>query len=528
MESGEIMYDLIFHNANVVTMDPTHPKAGIVAVKKGRIAAVAGEDALEGLKSNGVRNIDCAGKSLLPGFIDAHCHIPSYSESLVSLNLSPRAGVDSILDIQHKIYDHCAQVPPGAWVRGKGYNEFHISENRHPDRWDLDMAAPVNPVKLTHRSGHAHVLNSLALQWVGIGPETEDPPGGMIERDLESGLPSGILFGMGGYLSGKIPALESEELERGCKKVDAKLLSCGITSVQDVSFSNSLKQWKRFESWKERNVFHPRLTMMLGSDAFAVFDEMAYASCIANTDLRLGGVKIMADRVTGSLQPPQSKLNEMIASIHNAGFQAVIHAVEEPVVEAGIQGIEFAMQQNSRQDSRHRIEHCSVCNPVQLQTLASLGGMVVTQPAFLYYEGERYLKTVPADQLERLYALDAMLQNNLRVGAGSDCPLADPNPLVSIGTAVTRRCENGSRLPGNGIPLNDALKMHTLDAAAASFEENIKGSLSPGKMADFVLLSDDPFSVPADRIKDIRVTMTVLGGSVVWCEPEKQEYPSNY
>jgi predicted amidohydrolase YtcJ len=512
------MCDIIFHNANVISMDPATPSAQLIAVKGDRIAAVTGNEMLGGLKVKRTRIVDCGENTIIPGFVDAHCHIAAYAESLISLNLSPKENVRTISDIQDKIRDFCMQARPGAWVRGKGYNEFYIAENRHPNRWELDAAAPANPVKLTHRSGHAHLLNSLALESVGIGAETGDPPGGMIERDLNTGLPTGLLYGMSGFLSDKIPGLIDSEMERGLKLANARLLSYGITSVQDASSSNDLKQWKRFESWKEKGILDPRLTMMLGSNAFSGFDKTSYASHIPEAELRMGSIKIIADRVTGSLRPSQGELNEIIASIHTAGFQAAIHAIEEPAAEAAVNAIEYAMQRHPRPDPRHRIEHCSVCSPILLEKLAKLGGMVVTQPAFLFYEGERYLKTVPAEQLECLYPVDAMLENGLKVGAGSDAPIADPNPLVSIGAAVARRSENGSRLPGQGVDLHQSIKMHTLDAAGAGFEEKIKGSLSPGKIADFVLLSDNPFSMPADRIRDIRVIMTVLGGRIAWSE----------
>jgi predicted amidohydrolase YtcJ len=514
--------DVIFANANVITMDPADPCAGLIAVKKHRIAAVSPGEALEGLTRKGVEIVDCAGKTILPGFVDAHCHVAAYAESLISLNLSPKEGGISIAAIQDKIRRSCDRLLPGTWVRGKSYNEFYLKEKRHLNRWDLDVASPSNPVKLTHRSGHAHVLNSLALQQVGIGPETGDPPGGLIERDLKTGCPTGLLYGMGGYLSGKVPGTEEFELERGVGLADAKFLSCGVTSVQDASVSNGPDQWRRFESWKERKIFRPRLTMMLGHGAFAPLAEKPYASRVLEEDLRLGCVKIVANRVTGSLEPSREELNSLVGSIHAAGYQAAIHVLEEPVLEAAVDAIERAVRRfprpadSRRPVARHRIEHCSVSSPHLLQRLARAGGMVVSQPAFLFYEGERYLETVPSGRLEYLYTFDAMRENGLTVGAGSDAPIADPNPLVSIGAAVNRRSEAGRLLPGRGLDLLEAVRMHTIHAAAAGFEENIKGSLSPGKLADFVVLSENPFTVPPDRIKDIRVVMTVLGGEIVW------------
>jgi predicted amidohydrolase YtcJ len=510
------MTDLILFNANIITMDPSRPFAELIAVDGGRITFVGNNEMLGSLKSDATRVVDCFGKTLLPGFIDAHCHIHAFAEGLVSLNLSPGPGnIRSIPDMQNRILDFCKRLPEGTWIRGKGYNEFYLAEKRHPNRWDLDAVSPRHPVKLTHRSGHAHVLNTLALNIAGIGPETGDPPEGLIDRDLKTGLPTGILYGLGKYLAGKIPSLEDVEMERGAEMANEKLLSLGITSLQDASFTNGPEQWKRFQMWKARGIFMPRITMMTGLNDFSAAGN---DSCFSDADpdeLRVGGVKIIADEVTGSLHPSQEELNAMIASIHAAGRQAAVHAIEETVIEAAANAIEFTLKGNPRKDHRHRIEHCSVCPPGLLQRLARLGTVIVTQPGFLYYSGERYLQTLPKDQLDHLYPVRSMLENGLRVGIGSDFPIADPNPMVSICAAVTRRTENGSTLPQQGIRILDAIRMHTLDAAAANFEEQVKGSLTPGKLADMVLLNENPFSVYSADIKDIEVIMTVLGGGLI-------------
>jgi len=500
-------------------MDPAIPYAELVAVNGRFIAAVGGSEMLGGLKRKEIRIVDCGGKTLVPGFIDAHCHVQAYAESLISLNVSPPEGIRSISDIQDAVRRFCDHIPAGEWVRGKGYNEFHLNEKRHPDRWDLDAAAPGHPLKLSHRSGHAHVLNSLALRETGIDEYTEDPPGGMIERDLVTGKPTGLLYGMHRFLSGRIPSIEESELERGVRLADTRLLSCGITSVQDASFSNGPKQWSRFESWKERGLFRPRVAMMLGREAFSATDLSLYDSVLSEADLRLGSIKIMADRVTGTMRPSPGELGGIVASIHRAGFQAAIHALEEPVIESAVSAIEYAVRSRYRPDPRHRIEHCSVCRSDLLKRLAQTGGMVVTQPAFIHYEGDRYLMTVPDGELDRFYPFDAMFECGLHAAAGSDAPVVNPNPMSGIGAAITRRSRAGTLLPRPGVTRMQAMGMYTLHAAEANFEEKIKGSITPGKLADFVLLDEDPAAVPEERIRDIRVIMTVLDGSIVWCEP---------
>jgi len=508
------MCDLIFHNANAITMDPVHSRAELIAIQDGKILLTGGNELLSSLTSRKTRAVDCAGRTVLPGFIDAHCHLHAYAESLVSLNLSPKEGVRSISVIQEKIRRLCEKLPPGNWIRGKSYNEFYLAERRHPDRRDLDAAALLHPVKLTHRSGHAHVLNSLALKIAGIGEETGDPPGGMIDRD-STGLPTGILYGLGSYLAERIPPLDEAETERGAVLANEKLLSCGITSVQDASPVNGPAQWRRFVKWKVNGILQPRITMMTGLDSSAVPDPLDWSSQLGADELRLGGTKIIANEVTGSLHPTQKELDEAVCAIHAAGRQAAIHAIEEPVIEAALRAIESALKRNFRKDHRHRIEHCSLCRPELLRRLARAGVTVVTQPAFIYFSGDRYLQTVPPDQLEYLYPVRSMLDAGLLVGAGSDCPIADPNPLLSMWAAITRMTEEGAALPQQRIGLLDAIKLHTINAAASAFEDGIKGSLTPGKAADVVMLSENIFEADQGRIKDVQVVLTVLGGEVV-------------
>ncbi len=509
--------DFLLINANVITLDPVQPKASWVAIGGGKILGLGDPDELVLHNIAEAEIIDCRAMTVLPGFIDAHCHVPAYAESLVSLNLSPREHVLYITDIQHRIRDACSGLAPGTWIRGKGYDEFYLAEQRHPNRWDLDAATSLHPVKLTQRSGHAHVLNSLALKCAGITAETGDPPEGLIDRDLETGEPTGILYGMGGYLTRKIPPIDDAEMERGLALANQKLLSYGITSVQDASSHNSLRQWRRFEEWKGRGMFKPRVTMMMGVRGFAESKRRSFSSRIEESQLRLGGVKIIVDEATGSLHPSRKKLNERVLTIHEAGFQAIIHAVEERGIEAACNAIDHALQARPRHDHRHRIEHCSVCPPPLVHRLRDLGVAVVTQPSFIYYNGDRYLKTVPASQQQHLYPIGTMLRNDLLVGSSSDFPITDPNPLVGIYAAVTRMAEGGEAvLAREGIGRFDALRMYTVLAAAANFEEGIKGSVSPGKVADLVMLSEDPLMVCADSIKDIQVEMTILGGQVAW------------
>ena len=511
------MADLILFNANVITMDPLYPKAEGVLIKNGKILSATTTDALKKWDRMKATTIDCKGKTVLPGFIDAHLHLYALAESHVTLNLEPDHNVRSISDIQNKIREYSQTLPSEAWLRGRGYNEFSLAEKRHPNRWDLDQITSTHPIKLTHRTGHAHVLNSLALKKVGISSETPDPPDGLIDRDVNTGEPTGLLYRMGDFLAKRIPPLESDQLDQGMRIANEELLSMGITSVQDASSHNGIEQWKMFCHWKEKGLLKPRLTMMLGTEGFSVYRREDFEPKMDESQLDLGGVKIILDETTGLLRPSQSELNQMVLKIHHAGFQACLHAVEEKVVDAAYSAIEYALKKLPKSDHRHRIEHCSVCPPSLAERLAALGIMVVTQPPFIYYNGDRYLRTVPPEGLKHLYPIKTLLKRGVQVAASSDCPIIPADPLMGIYAAATRTTETGQTvLPEEKITPEEALRMYRETAAKATFDDAMKGSISPGKLADVVVLNGDPTKVPINDIKDLEVEMTIINGEVVW------------
>lgn len=511
------MVDLILYNAHVITMDPSFPKAKSVVIQDGKILSVLGNNLIKGFLHPKTELIDCKGKTVLPGFIDAHLHLYGFAESLVTLNFEPRNHIHSISDIQSMIRRASQKLPAGTWVRGKGYHEFYLAERRHPTKWDLDMATSIHPVKLTHRSGHAHVLNSLALTLVGISKDTLDPPEGMIDRDPHTGEPTGILYGMSDHLSKLIPPIEQKQLEEGVKLANRELLSSGVTSIQDVTSHNNRERWERFRSWKERNLLQPRVRMSLGREGFDEYRSQPFPSDREGERLSIGGVKIILHEITGQVTPDQKELNEWVLRIHQTGFQAILHAVEEPTIEAACLAIESALKRFPRQDHRHRIEHCAICPSSLAKRLASLGIVVVTQPSFLYFHGERYLRTVSESGLKYLYPIFTLINNGVKIAGSSDCPVSPVNPLIGIYSSISRRTEKGeSVLPEEGISPMEALSLYTHKAAEASFEEKWKGSITPGKCADLIILNGNPTTAPVDEIKDFKVEMTILDGQIVW------------
>ena len=511
------MSEFILFNANVITMNPAFPKAQLIAIKNGEIQQVAKNDRFKDLRNSKTKVIDCQNKTVLPGFIDAHIHLHGFAERWVTLNLSPRNNVRSISDIRERISHLSKDLPPGAWIRGWGYNEFYLDGKRHPTRWDLDIATSTHPIKLTHRSGRAHVLNSLALRLVNISKETADPKEGLIDRDLETGEPTGLLFGMGDTLGQSIPPIDNDQMEQGIKLAGNDLCSLGITSIHDASPRNNLDRWKRFQKWKENGLLKFRISVTLGREGYEEYKKKSFSTQINGNQLQIRGVKIILHETTGRLTPTQEELNEIGFNIHRDGLQLILHAIEGKATEAACKAIEFALQKVPKSDHRHRIEHCSVCTPSLAKRIASLGIMVVTQPNFIYYNGDRYLRTVPKPNLEHLYPIATLIKNGVKVAGSSDCPVVPANPMIGISSAISRKTEAGELvLPEERIAPLDALKMYTEDAAQAIFEEKTRGSIIPGKLADMVVLNGDPTRLPADEIKDIEVEMTMINGEVVW------------
>ena len=509
--------DIVLKNADVITMDSRCPSAGLVAVTGDKISVVGGGDDLENLAGTGTRIIDCCGKTLVPGFNDAHLHLFSLVRKLLDIDLTPSV-VRSIADIKEAVRLRAQSTPPGTWLSGNGYNEFYLAEKRCPNRWDLDEVAPDHPVILTHRSLHACVLNSLALSLAGIHGGTPEPPGARIERDLSTGEPSGILVEMLSYIRSEVmPPLTEAEMDEGFVLVGGHFLENGITSIQEATYRNDWDRWRTVRRYLDAGVLQSRVSMMAGPDTRWQFQEKGLVTGSGDIRLRMGAVKIMLGEAAGQAEWTQEELNRLVLGCHKAGFQLAFHAIEEKSIEMAVCALEFADKYLPVVGRRHRIEHCSECPPYRLQRLKKLETVIVTHPATVYYNGERYLATVSASQLPWLYRVKSPLDSGLVVAAASDAPVIPVSPLSGVYGAVTRKAESGQvLLPEEAVTPEQALAMYTVNAAYASFEEDIKGSITPGKLADMVVLSGNPLKVSPEQIKDIGIEMTIIGGKVVW------------
>jgi predicted amidohydrolase YtcJ len=468
--------------------------------------------------------LDCRGAVVLPGFIDAHLHLRAYAGTLLGIDCRPHT-VQSLADLQTVLQQHSYGVPPGQWLVGYGYDEFGLAERRHPTRWDLDGTTPNHPVRLAHRSCHAWVMNSLALARLGITRDFAAPAGGLVERDAASGEPTGVLIDMDAYLREQLPPLTTPELFRSAIRQSSQtLLAAGVTTIQDASMANDLAAYEAFRTWIAGGDVRLRVMLLIGASSFPEVIAAGLKPGAGSPFLRVQGVKIRLDEASGALYPPQEMVNAQVWSAHRQGFPVAIHAVELPALVSALHAIRLAQARLPGGALRHRIEHGALCPEVCIDELADLRVAVVTQPAFLWYHGRRYLSEIDSEQWPWLYRVKSLVDRGVLVAGSSDAPVVPPLPLEGVYAAVTRQTPDGHTIaPEERVSVEEALWMYTQAAAWACGLESEVGSIRRGKRADLVVLAADPTRVPVADIPQIPVRMTMVDGVVQWGMDARRE-----
>lgn len=490
------MTSQLFHNARVLTMDERGSEAEAIAVRDRHIVAVGSAEVAANSAGSDADRIDCAGGVLLPAFIDAHCHLLSFAASLRSIDCS---AARSISEIQDAIRRQAIETPPGTWIRAFGYEETRLGEARHPTAKDLDAATTEHPVRLVHSSGHARVLNTSALRIVGIDGNTEEPPGGVIERDLNTGEPNGVLIGMERLIDQAVPNLSYEELSGAVREASSRFLNAGVTAIQDATHTNGASEWSLFERLMADGSLPLDVVMMEGSEHVGELPERA-----AEGHLRRGPVKVMLHELENTEMDADeaAAMKEAVQIAHAAGRQIAVHAVGEDAVRAVVDALEAALQELPRIDHRHRIEHCSVLPDGMAKRIAGLGITVVSQPSFLRERGDRYHRLLSETQLGRLYPYRTLSEAGVQVAAGSDAPVTRPEPLAAVASAMGRATASGVSIGvSEAVDVLTALRWWTAGAARAAFLEEERGVLKVGAFADLVLVSAVEMTLSPEELR---------------------------
>ncbi|GIN93887.1 amidohydrolase [Siminovitchia terrae] len=526
----------LFIDGEIITVDEKDQVAEAVAVRGNKIIAVGSNESILKLKDDHSEIIDLNGKTLLPGFIDSHLHISVYGTNCLSISCQSEK-IKSIKELLQEIKMKADHTPKGQWIRAWGYNESLISDKRFPTKEELDDITSEHPIMVSRICGHISMVNSYALRVANIDRNTPDPQGGIIDKTAV-GEPSGLLIENAHMKMFNISAFSEEELSKAHTIASEHFAEKGITSIHDAT-GYGLDNLRVLQADSKKGLIKQRVYAMVGAlnNAQDIVKHMVKAGIftgLGDDKFRIGPVKLFLD---GSSSGPtiwtreaytsdpnnygvhyfsQEEVDELLIPAHEKGWQITSHAQGDAAIEMLLNTIEKAHQLYPREEARHRIEHAGVAAPDLIERMRTLNVVPIPNPAFLYEYGDGYVKNYGV-RANDMYPMNAYQNADIPAAISSDSPVTGFNPLRGIYVAVTRKSSSGQVIgDGNRVSLLEAIRMYTLNGAYASFEENIKGSIEPGKLADLVLLDRSIIQTDIDELLEAEVEWTMIDGEMVY------------
>ena len=536
------MVRTIYHNGLVYPGE--EPLCSAFAVEGDRFLRVGSDAEVLALAREGDSLVDLRGRFVCAGFNDSHMHLLNFGQSLCEAELAGHTG--SLAELLEYLKDYLAAHPvrEGRWLSARGWNQDYFADaDRLQDRHDLDAISAEIPILITRACGHCCVVNSRALALAGIGPDTPDPEGGSIGR--ADGQPDGRLYDNAmELLDPVLPLPDKEELKAMLRLACRELNRYGVTSAQTddyflfraLPFEAVNAAYRELERSGELSV---RVYEQADFTSLAELRRFVEAGNVtgAGTEMfRIGPLKLVGDGALGSrtahLSRPypgdgtnrgfdlfsDEQMNAMVSYANAKGMQVAIHAIGDACLDQVLNAVERALREHPRADHRHGVVHCQVSRPEQLERIAALGMHVYAQSVFLDYDNHIVEKLLDPDLAGSSYAWKTLMEKGVAVSNGSDCPVELPDVMKGVECAVTRRSLDGTGpyRPGEAFTVREALDSYTLRGAEASFEENVKGRIREGFLADFVVLGADPFSCEPRLLHEIPVLATFLGGTCVY------------
>jgi predicted amidohydrolase YtcJ len=537
--------DLILTGGNIITINPIRSRAQAVAVLGGRILALGSTAEMVSLRGPRTEVVDLKGRTVVPGFNDAHNHMIIFGLQLQMVPLKyPEIG--SIPDLIEALRKRADSQKPDTWVAGAGYENNKLSEVRHPTRWDLDRVSAGHFVIVRHTSGHMCVINSRAMELAGITADTPDPEGGHIQRN-EAGEPTGLLQETAQDLvRDQFYPYPTEPLVDALAAANRIYLSEGITSQSDAGIGfHADTELLAYQEAVSLGKLKVRSNLMVLVDTLRDIPQANGESFFGlsqgirtgwgNDRLRIGPLKIFSDGSilgrTAAMDDPfegepenngffaadQAQLRDQIIKGHCSGWQIAVHCCGDRASAFILDCYEEAMKRLARPDCRHRIEHCGVVNPRILERLVALDVLPVPQQHFIGELGEGLKASLGTERARWCYPQKSYLARGIPIPGSSDRPVVNGAPLLGIHDAVNQKIDSGNDYaPEEKITPEAAIRMYTLNSAYSSFEENVKGSVEPGKLADLTILGADPTTVDPEEIATIPVCGTVINGDILY------------
>lgn len=532
--------DVIVTNARVWTVDPDRPTAEAVAIIKDRIVAVGTAAEMDQWRGSSTQVIDAAGKLLLPGFNDAHVHFRSGGEQLDSVDLKDSATQEEFRDLIGK---RAARFP-AEWVTGGDWDDQHWTPAKLPTKELIDPVTPKTPVFVSRYDGHIALANSVALKLAGVTKATKAPPGGEIVRGA-NGEPTGVLKDAAMDLVwAKVPDLTRERRTRAVRRALAHAARLGVTSVQDMG--PPFADVSVYSELAEKGELTARIYVAAPMSQWEDQAKVGVRRAFGSPYLRIGANKAFADGSLGSttayfFEPyldapktkglladdmiPVTKMRDRLMGLDAAGMQACVHAIGDQAISMILDLFAEVEAKNGAKDRRFRIEHAQHIAQKDFVRFRQLDVIASVQPYHAIDDGRWAEKRVNENVVKGTYAFRTLLDNKVRLALGTDWTVAPLNPMLTIYAAVTRATLDGKHpdgwLPEQKLSVNEAVEAYTMGSAYAEFQDKEKGSITPGKLADMVLLSDDIFKIRPEAIKDTTVVMTMVGGRAVYPVKEK-------
>ena len=525
-DAGNVTADLVVVGGRVRTQEGDQVVTEAFAVKGGRFMAVGSNEDIQNLTSVNTEVIDASGMTVLPGFIDAHSH-PSSAGLNALKNVNTNLG--SVARIQDALSERVAGTPSGEWIVGYMYDDTKQEEGRPLNRIDLDAVSREHPIVVGHRGGHTGVYNSKAFEVAGITVNTPDPFGGHFYRE-------------DGELTGKVAerargafdvpsGSTREERATGVSVICKEMNSAGLTSVHQAGTGST--GFVAYQDARDEGTLSLRMNLMARGGTFPALQSAGIRTGVGDEWIRIGPVKFAADGSAsertmamstpyagrpddfGILTMTQEEVHEVVEEAHRSGWQIAIHANGDVTIDMVLNAYERMQREYPRPDTRHRLEHCSLVNPTLLQRIANGGYIPAPFYTYAHYHGEKWIE-YGEEKMEWMFAHKSFIESGIPVAPASDHSPGPYEPLMAIQSMVTRKDYAGRVWgPSQRITVNEALRVCTVNGAYASFEENEKGTITAGKLADFVILAEDPHDVDPDLIKEIQVIRTVVGGRTV-------------
>jgi len=516
--------DLALINGNIITISPSKPQAQAIAIKNETIIEVGTNKEIQLYIGKNTKVINLDGKTVVPGFIDTHVHVIEFGRSLASINLR---DAQSIKEVQETLKKRVEETSKEKWITGHGWDQERFIEKRYPTRWDLDQISPNNPVILNRVCGHVCIINSKVLEIANITKETTPPPGGKIDKDPKTDEPTGILRENAMDLVWKsMPPPSEEELIEAASLACEQAMKAGITTLHWlIHLPNEVHVIQKL---RKQHKLPLRVYIVIPAEHSDHLIDLGLHTGFGDKIVKIGSIKILADGSLGArteaLHEPysdepstkgmmlysQEKLNKLVAKVHKADLQLAIHAIGDRATDMALTALEKALKEAPRKSHRHRIEHASVLDEGLIQRMKKLEVVASIQPHFIISDFW-VIDRVGPKRARWVYPFKTLIKEGIWPIGGSDCPVEPISPLLGIYAAVARES-----FPEERITVDAALRMYTVNAAYSSFEENIKGAIEAGKLADLVVLSEDPNKIPPSKIKDVKVKMTIVGGKVVY------------